>query len=1141
MRVIIGCIFALFLLGEAPAQNFPINDQIRGVELPSDVVYDIMQDAEGQIWFNTALGLFYSDGFFTYPVPDSVQFLLSKRIGLLRGKDGAIWVYNKIGKPELLKFHKGNWVIADLPEPMNAQTFPYLYFDISFHDNKEHYFYVTPDSIYISNSEKWSNFSWDVKKNGGLHSVFSQMDTTLLLFDKNTLSFDGNDFYDFSWKGLDLPDRVIRIIKDEKNSRYYFLGKVFLATGPSVDYVDRIIHQGFVKSFYITEPHSGLTQIDKDIFYHYNSQLFKYSIDEDQVVELSTFDELRTHHIYCHLKDREGILWIGSHRGVVNINSLRFQNYGSRIFLDDEVTALSKLEGGFLVGFNNGLQLWKNGEVKTLFKDEELRGMPEIRITNFSKDRRGKIWFTANALGLGSFDPLTNRLSLQKNPYERFVNSVHVVGDSLFTISNKKIFLSSIDQPIDKHFENDITGQMLQAFGQSQFFLRKIGKLSNGKLVFMQGGNAIPEVDKLIEFEGAVAVIGYDFLELGDRIYFGTETGLKVYQNGKMVPFEWEGQKIQRPVYAILHDKSGRVWAGTDRGIFLIDRFGLRNFNENSGLAGSEINRGALVEDDEGNIWIGTSKGLSKFNSREDFYIFSQPLLSIGEVQLLDFPARKIDINKIPFSNNSVIIPFKAVTFLQDTQLTLKYKLEGLHDSWLEIRNPKENELIFNNLPPGSYQLILMASNDGFTFTSPVSTPPFKILKPVYLQNWFLIIVALALLGIGYLIRILFAQSKKAGALKIEIDEKTKEVIQSEDQFRMVWESSKDGLLLSSEDGKVIAANQALADLAGIKLEDFRNGFIWEMFDDKKFYEEQRKSLEEIYKDHPVKQVNFEIKLPFKSGLKYVDYYASELKSEYNGQKVYFSVFRDITDRKIYEEGLKIAKEKAEQAAKVKSSFLSNMSHEIRTPLNGILGTAENIMLNRQNDPELIAQLEIIQESGERLLKTINSILDLSKIESNKLEFKPEPINLNEYLSKLLLPLKSLAIKKGILISVKNLTQAMVVEIDPRYFEMIVNNIVGNAIKYSDRGLIIVKLSGSDGFIELEVIDQGIGMSEEFLERIFEPFEQESDGYGRVYEGTGLGLAITKNLVQMMKGEIFINSKKDEGTSVRIILPVFQK
>ncbi|WP_291783218.1 hypothetical protein, partial [Cecembia sp.] len=101
MRVLFGWIFLFLTFTEVNAQVFPVNRQIRGVELPSDIIYNLQQDTEGQIWFNTALGLYYSDGFFTYPIPDSIQSQLSKRIHILKGKDEAIWIYNKTGEPRV--------------------------------------------------------------------------------------------------------------------------------------------------------------------------------------------------------------------------------------------------------------------------------------------------------------------------------------------------------------------------------------------------------------------------------------------------------------------------------------------------------------------------------------------------------------------------------------------------------------------------------------------------------------------------------------------------------------------------------------------------------------------------------------------------------------------------------------------------------------------------------------------------------------------------------------------------------------------------------------------------------------------------------------------------------------------------------
>jgi PAS domain S-box-containing protein len=382
---------------------------------------------------------------------------------------------------------------------------------------------------------------------------------------------------------------------------------------------------------------------------------------------------------------------------------------------------------------------------------------------------------------------------------------------------------------------------------------------------------------------------------------------------------------------------------------------------------------------------------------------------------------------------------------------------------------------------------------------------------------------------------------RRQGILIKAVDEKSKQVVNTEDQFRNVWESSRDGLLLSDDDGKIIAINPSLIQLAGISSEKLVGASISKIFSDPEFYAGNRPAIIKSINEPDSKGDLFELRVPFRTGIKEVELFIIKLKSDFEGKKINLSVFRDITSKKAYEEGLKLAKEKAEEANKLKSNFLSNISHEIRTPLNGILGSTENIILQRQEDESLVSQLEIIQESGERLLSTINSILDLSKLEAKKMEVVYKETNINDFLAKILMPLKGMAVKKGLLLSTKYETQPLIGLIDQRYFEMILNNLVGNAIKYSNEGMITIKLRGVDGNIEVEVIDNGIGIGEEFQKVLFRPFEQESNGYGRNFEGTGLGLTITKNLVDILGGSILIESVKDKGTKAKVILPLGKK
>jgi PAS domain S-box-containing protein len=1140
MKNISVLVFSFFCIQFIYAQSFPFNRQIRGVELPSDVIFGIEQDPEGQIWFNTALGIYYSDSFFTYPIPDSIQNNLSKKVHLFKDKEGVLWIYNRVGEPKVYSYFKGNWKELILPNEILGQSKNYFEFSVVKSKYGNAYFLFLEDNMFFwAGKDNWEKENIKYKDFGSFRSLFETDGKVLILFEKQSLEFDGVDFIPFNFSGIEASKKVVQISYDPISSKYFFLGIDFFASGRELGKVEQIHLENFIKSKYILESYNGMHVFHGRVFFYYESQLFQYYIEEDNLIEISSYEELRSHNIYCSLLDREGILWIGTHRGVINFNSLRFINYGSPPFLDDEVTAMIKIASDeYLLGFNNGLQLWSKGNVETLYSDESLKGLPEIRITNFVKDNNGVVWFSANSLGLGRYEPLKKSLTLTKNPHEMYVNSIHLIGDSLFIVSNKKLYLSSIKKTGIEHFNSEISNLLFEKVDQKSFFLRKIGKLSNQKLVIMQGGNPIAEKDKILEEDDFLLVIGYDFLEMGDYILFGTETGLKAYKNGQLEFYQVGDRVIQRPVFGLLKDSSGSIWAGTDRGVYRIDGESIRQYDVSSGLSGSETNRGALLEGENGNILIGTSKGLSIFNPREEYDLDKRPIIAIDRVHVVNFPNNKSDLKRIAYNNNSVEVRYKAITFLQDAKLKVFYQLKGFHEDWQEVVNPRTNMLNFNNLPPGTYQLLLKASLEGLSETETISSDVFRILKPIYLQHWFLFLISLFLFSIGFLIKSLTDRIKQAGVLKHQIDEKTKEVLSTEDQFKNVWESSNEGLMLATEEGKIIAANEALSKLTGVSVSEMESNGVSFIFNDPDFFQNEKARLGELYKDRKLQSVNFETRLPFKAGTKDIDFYSSELKSKIDGKTVYLSVFRDNTEKKKYEEGLKAAKEKAEEANRMKTSFLSNMSHEIRTPLNGILGTAENILLQRKNDPELTAQLEIIQESGERLLHTINSILDLSKIEANKMDVKLSEVNINDFMAKILLPLKSLAIKKGILISVKYHTQPFIGFIDARYFEMIVNNIVGNAIKYTKKGLVSIKIGKTDQQLEFEVVDQGIGMSREFLQKIFNPFEQESHGYGRTYEGTGLGLAITKNLVNIMKGEISIESEKDKGTRVIINLPL---
>lgn len=239
---------------------------------------------------------------------------------------------------------------------------------------------------------------------------------------------------------------------------------------------------------------------------------------------------------------------------------------------------------------------------------------------------------------------------------------------------------------------------------------------------------------------------------------------------------------------------------------------------------------------------------------------------------------------------------------------------------------------------------------------------------------------------------------------------------------------------------------------------------------------------------------------------------------------------------------LKQAKEMAEELNRLKTNFLSSMSHEIRTPINGILGISQVIELET-SDPMIKDYIHMQKRSGRRLLDTINSILNFSRIEARKEQLHLSVVNMNKLVHESATALEEMAKNKRLKFEVSIPEEEYFCLSDEIMLYQVVNNIVGNALKFTEHGEVRTVVSGSeDGrMVYVRISDSGVGISKEFLPKIFDPFEQESSGQARSYEGTGLGLSISKRYVELLGGEIRVESEKNRGSVFTVVLPRYQK
>ncbi|MCX6286653.1 MAG: response regulator [Bacteroidetes bacterium] len=392
------------------------------------------------------------------------------------------------------------------------------------------------------------------------------------------------------------------------------------------------------------------------------------------------------------------------------------------------------------------------------------------------------------------------------------------------------------------------------------------------------------------------------------------------------------------------------------------------------------------------------------------------------------------------------------------------------------------------------------------------------------------------------LIRLPFAV-KEALQKKIALSEQRKAILalqESESRLQTITMAVGDAIIMIDNDGLISFWNPAAEKIFGFTEKEAQGKNLHELIAPSEYHEAFYTNFDTFRQSGEGEAVGriLELEAIRKNGARiYVSLKLSAVKIKELWHAV--GIVSDITERKNAAEELMSAKIRVEASDRLKTAFINNISYEVRTPLNGILGFSELISQSDLSDQEKNQYSTLIKMSSARLLKTMTSYMDISMIVSGTMAIQYKPFDLQHLLHALLDQFKPICLVKGLELFLKTPEQKppLILNSDAEILSKIISHLLDNAVKFTRKGQISFGYAKKTSGLEFFIKDTGIGISKEIQPRIFDHFIQEETSFTRTYDGSGLGLSIARGLVELLGGEIRLQSEKGAGSEFRFTFP----
>ncbi len=1143
-------IFVLLIFSQLAAQEYLTKHYTTRTGLPTNRTFDVLQSEDGLLWFASEFGVFTYDGFNWNRINNDSTIFATRYNRIKKDKNKSIWILPESNRFPIA-FRKNNeW--SKLPLISDSQLNGKWANNIAVVENNLLLLFEFKH-LYYFNKSNWEKI--DVEKDIEIKSIVSYKNEFYLSTNKGLAKFDGKSILFLHEINKSLPGLLINyasneLTSDNKNLLWllgrdwlgYFDGEQFISVNENITFPEFYTSYKF---YYIkSDKHDNIYFGNEYITYHLKK-------DATKVREVILKTDLQLQARNSIEFDYENNIWMTTNRGIVKIRQTPFEIISKSEGLNaNEITSVLDLGNGNILLGQEGVIATFNKDSKILKSYRYLTDRETdnnvARIWNFIKDNNNNVWVTDYYKGFGK---LKKDFSIEwKNFNEKnFVFFSALKEDNI-------IWLATREGAYEYNIGND-NYNLIEDIPQNSY--RKVKKLLNGKMAFCTSNKGIFIYDNKVvknyksSFETANNIYAiHETPEFG--ILVGSGKGLYRVQGDSLAEFSIGKTKINTPIFIIENGHENDIWFGTDIGIYKYDGHMLRKYTTNDGLAGTEINRGALAKTNDNKLLIGTEGGLSIYDPDFDNLSSTPPkgkILCIRDLN--DSHTCYKHNNDFPYSTAGLIVEFRGLSFLNEKDNEYLIELYNDQEFLIDRFMTKENNVRLSNLSWGSYYFKMQVQNPNGLVSDSTYITSFSIDKPYYLKFWFLAVISILGSVFIYIITSYQNQKKYAAMLEDEVQERTVEIEeqiaenkkyaaaikQSEEKFRNLFENSAFGIYQTTLDGTVILCNQAWLTIFGYnsfkEIQNYKVG--------KDFYlnEKDRNEFKEILFD--MKSVNgYEAKYKRKTGeIIYVREFA-KLTTLPDKKLIIEGAIEDITHQKISEQKLIEAKDKAEKADKLKSEFLAQVSHEIRTPINSMISFSSLLIsdLEQKVNEELSSCFNGIQNAGMRIIRTIDLLINVSELQTQSYEASKEKFDLvEEVFFKLIIEYKPLAESKNLSLEINHEGGDHIVFGDIYSINQIFANLIDNAIKYTQKGKIsinLVKISSSK--IEVEVEDTGIGISEEYLSQLFQAFSQEEQGYTRKYEGNGLGLFLVKKYCEINDAKIRVESIKGKGSKFIVTL-----